>query len=338
MKQYIRELKIGNLELNNNLMLAPMAGITDMPFRIVCRQMGSCGLMFTEMVSAKGLHYQDQKSFELTGITALERPIGIQLFGSDPQIISSMIDKLNQTKADLFDINMGCPMPKITKNGEGSALMLNPKLAYNVMSAAVKTAAKPVTVKIRKGWDEQNINAVDFAKMMEDAGAAMITVHGRTREQMYGGKADWEIIRKVKEAVHIPVIGNGDVVCAQSARDLFDVTNCDGLMIGRGAQGNPWIFSEIEAGLNSGQLTDSVSVDRCWSKPEIQEKKAIMCKHLTLAVDIKGERSGILEMRKHLAWYVKGLYQAASVKNCIFQQTTKEGLLECIQNISESRA
>ena len=327
--EYVRKLQVGSVTLASNIFLAPMAGITDGPFRVICRELGFMGPMVTEMVSAKGLYYRDEKSAELLCTTAREHPIGIQLFGAAPGIIAQIAGQLNSHPAEFLDINMGCPMQKIIKNGEGSALMLNPELACEVVRAAVRRSAKPVTVKFRKGWDDSKVNAVEFAKMMEDAGAAMITIHGRTREQMYSGPADWGIIQKVKAAVSIPVIGNGDVCSAESARSMMEETGCDGVMAGRGAQGNPWLLREIECVLTSVQ---EQSLERVYpASPSIEEKKRVMLRHLSLAVDEKGEHSGLLQMRKHLAWYVKGIHGAAAVKKRIFEETNLESLRYCIE-------
>jgi len=237
-------MKIGNVTLDNNIFLAPMAGITDIPFRLLCKEQG-CGLTYTEMVSAKGIYYNDEKTKKLTAVDAAEGKVALQIFGSDPVIMAKVTEQLNDSDACIIDINMGCPTPKITKNGDGCALMRQPELVGKIVREVSKASVKPVTVKIRKGWDENRINAVEIARIAEENGAAAITVHGRTREQFYSGKADWSIIREVKQSVSIPVIGNGDVFTPEDARRMFEETNCDAIMIGRGAQGNPWIFRKI---------------------------------------------------------------------------------------------
>ncbi|MDR3120062.1 MAG: tRNA dihydrouridine synthase DusB [Clostridiales bacterium] len=315
-------MRIGGVTAEQNILLAPMAGVTDTAFRIVCREVGAKGFLYTEMVSAKGLCYGDRKSFELTRVTRPERPAAIQIFGADPLFIAKAVELLCESDADLIDINMGCPMPKITKNGEGSALMLDPARAAAVVRAAAGATKKPVTVKIRKGWDAARANAVEFAKAMEAAGAAMIAVHGRTREQMYGGRADWDVVARVKRAVGVPVVGNGDVFCAGDALRMLEQTGCDGVMIGRGARGNPWIFRGI-AGAAA-------------RRPAPAERLAVMRRHLILAVAEKGEHTGVLEMRKHLAWYVKGMHGAAAIKNEIFRLTSSAELLCRIDQLGET--
>ncbi|WP_024832325.1 tRNA dihydrouridine synthase DusB [Ruminiclostridium josui] len=315
-------MKIGNVELENNIFLAPMAGVTDMPFRILCKEQG-CGLVYTEMVSAKGMHYDDDKSNKLTLMHDIEKPGAVQIFGSDPEIMAEVADKLNTSDAAIIDINMGCPAPKITKNGEGSALMKNPKLIGEIIRAVVSASKKPVTIKIRKGWDDSLINAVEIARIAEENGASAIAVHGRTREQYYSGKADWSIIRQVKEAVSIPVIGNGDVTGPKEAQKLFEETRCDAIMVGRGAQGNPWIFKKIIRFLEDGLIVPD---------PSPQEKIDTIIRHMNMLIDLKGERTGILEMRSHIAWYIKGMRDAAYTKQKIFQMTDKEEIIILLKN------
>lgn len=315
-------MKIGNVELSNRIFLAPMAGVTDMPFRILCKEQG-CGLVYTEMVSAKGMHYQDEKSTKLTLLDDREKPGAVQIFGSEPDIMAEVAEKLNASDASIIDINMGCPAPKITKNGEGSALMKRPELVEKIIKAVVRASAKPVTVKIRKGWDETCVNAVEIAKIAEASGASAVTVHGRTREQYYSGKADWNIIRQVKEAVSIPVIGNGDVVGPREAKRLFEETGCDAIMIGRGAQGNPWIFRSVIKYLDEGVLIDG---------PTAQEKIDTIIRHMNMMIEHKGERTGILEMRSHIAWYIKGMRDASYTKQKIFKMTDKDEILNLLQD------
>ncbi len=315
-------MKIGNVELKNNIFLAPMAGVTDMPFRILCKEQ-ECGLVYTEMVSAKGMHYDDDKSNKLTLMHEIEKPGAVQIFGSDPTIMAEVTEKLNASDAAIIDINMGCPAPKITKNGEGSALMKNPQLIAEIIRAVAAASQKPVTVKIRKGWDESLINAVEIARIAEESGASAVAVHGRTREQYYSGKADWDIIRRVKEAVSIPVIGNGDVTGPKEARKLLEETKCDAIMVGRGAQGNPWIFKKIVRFLEDGTIVPD---------PSPEEKIDTIIRHMNMLIDLKGERTGILEMRSHIAWYIKGMRDAAYTKQKIFQMTDKEEIISLLKS------
>ena len=300
----MKHLKIGNVELENRYILGPMAGVTDLPFRLLCKEQGA-GLLCMEMVSAKAIYYNNRNKESLLEIHPDETPVSLQLFGSDPKIMSEMAKRIEERPFAILDVNMGCPVPKVVRNGEGSALMKEPKLVYEIVSALVKAIDKPVTVKIRKGFDDDHVNAVEIAKIIEEAGAAAVAVHGRTREQYYSGKADWDIIRQVKEAVSIPVIGNGDVTSPQKADVLVRQTGCDGIMIARGAEGNPWIFSEMIHWEETGELP---------SRPDKDEIREMMLKHARLQLKYKGEFCGIREMRKHVAWYTKGLKGAARLR------------------------
>ncbi|HZJ56930.1 MAG TPA: tRNA dihydrouridine synthase DusB [Clostridia bacterium] len=302
-----KDLVIGSLQLPNNILLAPMAGITDLPFRLICKGYG-CGMVFTEMVSAKGLYYGSERTEDLLLIHPAEKPIGVQIFGSEPRIMGEMADRISDLDIGLIDINMGCPAPKIIKGGQGSALMRDPERVRKIVKAVVKSSSKPVTIKIRKGWDDAEVNAVEIAKIACDEGASAITVHGRTREQFYSGKADWEVIKRVREAVHIPVIGNGDVFTPEDAFKMFDYTGCHGIMVARGAQGRPWIFRDIIHYLKTGSRL---------LEPPATERISIAVRHLKLAVELKGERLGVIEMRKHLAWYLKGMKNVNTIKNTI---------------------
>ncbi|MCT4543377.1 MAG: tRNA dihydrouridine synthase DusB [Vallitalea sp.] len=293
------KLKIKNVELENNVILAPMAGVTDLPYRILCKEQG-CGLVYTEMVSAKAIYYNNKNTKLLLQINEKERPVAVQLFGSEPDLMADMAKKIVQENPliDIIDINMGCPVPKVVNNNEGSALMKNPKLVGEIVNKVSKAIDIPLTIKIRKGFDESSINAVEIAKIAEENGAAAIGVHGRTREQYYSGKADWNIIRKVKESVYIPVLGNGDIFQPEDAKRMIDETNCDGILIGRGAQGNPWIFKRIIHYLNNDELL---------SLPDINEIVNTMSRHLEMLTNYKGEYTAVREMRKHISWYTKGL-------------------------------
>ena len=300
----MKQLKIGNVLLENSYVLGPMAGVTDLPFRLLCKEQGA-GLLCMEMVSAKGIFYNNKNTESLLQIHPEEVPVSLQFFGSDPKIVSEMAKRVEERPFSILDINMGCPVPKVVRNGEGSALMKNPKLVYELVSATVKAIKKPVTVKIRKGFDDEHINAVEIAKIIEEAGAAAVAVHGRTREQYYSGKADWEIIRQVKEAVSIPVIGNGDVDSAKKAEALVKATGCDGIMIGRAVRGNPWIFRELNHYFTTGEVL---------SKPSWEEIREMILRHARMQIELKGEFTGIREMRKHIAWYTSGMKHSAGLR------------------------
>ena len=298
-------LYIGDVKVNGKLFLGPMAGVTDLPFRILCKEQGAA-LVFTEMVSAKGILYNNKNTDSLLEIAEEERPAALQLFGSDPDIIADMAKRIETRNFDILDINMGCPVPKVVKNGEGSALMKEPKLVGRIVNKVSRAINKPVTVKIRMGFNLDSINAVEIAKIAEGNGTAAITVHGRTREQYYKGKANWDIIRQVKEAVTIPVIGSGDVQTPTDAQRMLEETGCDGIMIARGARGNPWVFSQIDGYLNNG-ITQPI--------PDIDEVKRTILRHAKLSIQFKGEYTGIREMRKHIAWYTAGYPQSAKLRN-----------------------
>ncbi len=319
----IQTLKIGDVSLKNNLILAPMAGVTDLPFRLLCKEQGA-GLLCMEMVSAKAIYFNNKNTEELLNIDDREPPVSLQLFGSDPDIISEMAKKIENRPFSILDINMGCPVPKVAGNGEGSALMKNPKLVEEIVSKTAKAIKKPVTVKIRKGFDDEHINAVEIARIAESAGAAAVAVHGRTREQYYSGKADWDIIRQVKEAVKIPVIGNGDVTSPEAARQLMETTGCDGIMIGRGAQGNPWIFRQILHWMETGEEEP---------KPDLEEVKAMILRHARMLVEYKGAYTGIREMRKHVAWYTAGYPNSAKLRARVNEIESLEALEHLIQGL-----
>ena len=321
----IKPLTIGSVTLPNNLILAPMAGVTDLPFRLLCKEQGA-GLLCMEMVSAKAIMYKNKNTEELMAIDERELPVSLQLFGSEPDIIAKIAKEIEERPFDILDINMGCPVPKIVNNGEGSALMKNPKLAGEIIEKTARAIKKPVTVKIRKGFDEDHVNAVEMARIAEASGAAAVAVHGRTREQFYSGKADWDIIRQVKEAVSIPVIGNGDLLTAQDVIDMYEQTGCDGFMIGRGAQGNPWIFKQVLSYFETGKVME---------KPSFEEVTNMMLRHARMMLEFKGEYTGIREIRKHGAWYTAGYSNSAKLRVMINEVETYEQLEELLKKASE---
>ena len=315
-------MKIGNVELKNAIALAPMAGVTDLPFRLLCKEQG-CGLMYTEMVSAKALLYKNRNTKPLLETRPEEEPVAVQLFGSDPEIMSEMALQLEEGPYAIIDVNMGCPVPKIVNNGEGSALMKDPKLVEQILTALVKAINKPVTVKIRKGFDEDHVNAAEIAKIAEACGVAAVAVHGRTRAQYYSGQADWDIIAQVKDAVKIPVIGNGDVDSPEKAKAILEQTGCDGVMIGRAAEGNPWIFREVVSYLENGTIP---------ARPTNREKREMILRHAALQLEYKGEYTGVREMRKHLSWYTVGMPHSAHFRQTI---NTMEKMDELIRGVQE---
>lgn len=297
-------MKIGNIEIENSLALGPMAGVTDLPFRLLCKEQG-CGMLYTEMVSAKAILYKNKNTNILLNIDSGEHPVAIQLFGSEPDIMADIGAQVAEGSCDFIDVNMGCPVPKIVNNHEGSYLLTQPKLVEEILTKMVKNISKPVTIKIRKGFKNDECQAVDIAKIAEYCGVAAVTVHGRTREQYYSGKADWDIIKAVKEAVNIPVIGNGDIFSAEDAKRMKEYTGCDGIMIGRGARGNPWIFKQVNEYLKNGAVVP---------KPSAQEVKDMILKHARMLCEYKGEYTGVREMRKHIAWYTAGLPHSAELR------------------------
>lgn len=312
----MKQLVIGNVTLDNPLILAPMAGVTDLPFRLLCKEQGA-GLICMEMVSAKAIYYKNKNTEQLLEISPGEHPVSLQLFGSDPDIIAEMAARIEERPFDILDFNMGCPVPKVVNNGEGSALMKKPRLAEEILSRLVKAVNKPVTVKIRKGFDDDHVNAVEIARIAENCGVAAIAVHGRTRQQYYSGKADWDIIRQVKDAVSVPVIGNGDLLCAQDVLRMQEETGCDGFMIGRGAQGNPWIFKQIMYKLETGEDLP---------RPTVQEVCEMVLRHARLQIRTKGEYTGIREIRKHAAWYTAGYKNSAKLRGKINEVESMEDL------------
>lgn len=315
-------MKIGNVELQNKVFLSPMAGVTDLPFRLICKE-HNCGMLYTEMINAKALCYDDENTKKMLKIEDEEHPVAVQIFGSDPQYMGRAAEIMNQYPNEILDINMGCPAPKVVKNGDGSALMRNPKLTEEVLKAVVKNSTKPVTLKIRKGWDDDSVNAVEIAKIAEASGISALAIHGRTREQYYSGKADWDIIAKIKESINIPVIGNGDVFTVEDAKNMIDKTNCDAIMIGRGAQGNPWIFERINHYMQTGEVLP---------EPGCEEKISTAIKHLGLAVGEHGEYIAVREMRKHIAWYLKGLRNSARIRDEINKIESYEEVVAKLNN------
>lgn len=313
-------MKFRDFEVENEVFLAPMAGVTDLPFRLICKELG-CGLLYTEMINAKALCYDDKNTKKMLNILDEEHPVAVQIFGSEPEFMGKAAQILNDYPNEILDINMGCPAPKVVKNGDGSALMRNPKLAGQVLDQVVKNSKKPVTLKIRKGWDDNSVNALEIAKIAEDRGICAITIHGRTREQYYSGQADWDIIGEVKSQISIPVIGNGDVTSVEDAIRIKDHTGCDAIMIGRGAQGNPWIFKRIDHYMKTGQLLDPPSKD---------EKIDIAIKHMGLAIKEHGEYVAVREMRKHIGWYLKGMKHSARFRDQINHIVTAKEVIDTL--------
>ena len=323
MKDLLHQLKIGSVTLDNNILLAPMAGVTDLPFRLLCREQ-KAGLVCMEMVSAKAILYKNKNTESLLTIHPQEGPVSLQLFGSDPKILSEMARQIEERPFSILDINMGCPVPKVVGNGEGSALMRQPKLVEEIVTAVVKAVRKPVTVKIRKGFNDTCVNAVEIARIAEQCGAAAVMIHGRTREQYYTGEADWEIIAKVKDKLSIPVIGNGDIKDGASAEAILRRTGCDGIMVGRAARGNPWIFRQIAAYLQDGTVLPA---------PEKEEIRATILRHAKMQLEYKGEYTGIREMRKHVSWYTAGMPDSARLRRTVNMVESFAALEELVRGM-----
>ena len=323
---YIKPIKIGNIELENNVILAPLAGITDLSYRKICKKYGNPGLVCTEMVSSKGLYHNDKKTERLLSTEGENRPVSIQIFGDDPMIMAEAAKKISH-RADIIDINMGCPAPKVVKNNEGSKLLLNKELVYQIVHEVRNAIKNPLTVKIRIGWDREHIVAPEIAKIIEEAGADLITVHGRTREDFYSGQVDLETIKKVKETVKIPVIGNGDIKTVEDAIKMFEYTGVDGIMIGRGALGEPWKIKEIIEGLKDNNIIKEITP---------KEKLEVIKEHYRLAIEEKGEYVGVREMRKHICWYLKNLKNSTGIRQMINMEEDKEKVIEILQKYFEN--
>ena len=330
---FIKKIKIGNVELNNNVFLAPMAGITDRPFRIICKEFGP-GLVCTEMVSSKGLFYDDKKTDLLLNMKNEKRPVAVQIFGNDVEAMKYAAKYVSKI-ADIVDINMGCPAPKVVKNGDGSKLLLNLPLVEEIVTEVVKASSVPVTVKIRKGWDSNNIVAVEAAKIIEKAGASAITVHGRTRAEYYSGVADWDIIKQVKQSVNIPVIGNGDIKSKEDAKKMFELTGVDGIMIGRAALGNPWIFKDVIEFLSKVNIDDQ-KVNFLDGNIPNKEKLRVILKHIDLEVEEKGEIVAVKEMRKHMSWYIKNYKEASKFREAVNKIDNRQELEKCLKEYFEN--